>query len=81
MLPPVRTPSIDLDNVRSNLSKGAGGALSPVAILSPGGQRGGLDLFSGGPAKARSLLDGKGDGPGDPRAVCSLSQLGTSALE
>ncbi|BDA49325.1 probable 1-phosphatidylinositol-3-phosphate 5-kinase FAB1C [Coccomyxa sp. Obi] len=54
---PLRTHSIDLDNVRSNLSKGAGGALSPV-LLSPPGQHGGLDIFPESGAEMRSLLDG-----------------------
>ncbi len=78
MLPPVRTPSIDLDNVRSNLSKGAGGALSPVAILSPAGQRGGLDLFPGGAAKARGLIEGFGGN--DPRAVHPCHNLLPNSL-
>lgn len=62
VLPRVHTPhNIDLDNVRSNLSKGAGGALSPVAILSPAGRRGSSELFRGAAAEAemRSLLGGR----------------------
>lgn len=58
---PLRTHSIDLDNVRSNLSKGAGGALSPV-LLSPPGQPCGRDMFPESGAEMRSLLDGSGKG-------------------
>lgn len=57
--PSIRTShSIDLDNVRSNLSKGAGGALSPVGILSPSGQRTGSGAFSTDAEKLRQLLAG-----------------------
>jgi hypothetical protein len=74
MCPPsIRTPShsIDLDNVRSNLSKGAGGALSPVALLSPSGRRGaarGSAAFLPDDEKLRRLLqngDGNGEDDGD----------------
>ncbi len=52
---PLRTHSIDLDNVRSNLSKGAGGALSPV-LLSPAAP-GGPEVFPESGAGMRSLLN------------------------
>lgn len=64
---PLRTHSIDLDNVRSNLSKGAGGALSPV-LLSPA-TPGGLDMFAESGAEMRSLLDGGRKGPSETERI------------